>query len=110
MLASGWSRYLGSLAGARYTPRKGPAVLYLAYDPATPAAELRAVAFEDGLVARTEEHDPIVTLSVRATLHHVSRLTDGDTCRSLGLSDSELHADWEQGQDDYLRGVAPIFR
>lgn len=100
--------YLGSLAGARYTPRKGPAGLYLAYDPATPAAELRAVVFAGGRVVRTEEHDPIVTVAVRATLHHVLDLTDDDTCRTLDLTDLELRADWEQGQDGYLRDLGPM--
>lgn len=100
--------YRGSLAGARYTPRKGPAGLYLTFDPATPPAELRAVVFNGGLVVRTEEHDPIVTVAVRATLHHVLDLTDGDTCRTLGISDLELHADWEQGQDDYLHDRGPM--
>src|SRR5687768_14795118 len=50
--------YNGSLSGRRYTPRLGPAGLYLSFDPSTPPAELRAVIFEHGLPVSSEEHDP----------------------------------------------------
>jgi hypothetical protein len=71
--------YLGSLAGARYTPRGGPAGLYLTFDPSTAPAEVRAVVFAGGRIVRTAEHDPIVTISVRARVQHVLDLTDHDT-------------------------------
>ena len=35
--------FAGSLSGRRYTPRGGPAGLYLSFDPLTPLAELRLV-------------------------------------------------------------------
>jgi hypothetical protein len=76
----------------------------LAFDPSTPPAELRAVVFEHGLPIRTKEHDPIITISVRVNVRHVLDLTDPDTRGILDLSESELYADWEHQQDEYIAG------
>ena len=100
--------FLGSLAGRRYTPRGGPAGLYLAFDPATPPAELRAVVFEHGFPVSSLEHDPIVTIAVRSVVHHVLNLMDPGTVTTLELRDADLKADWEGGQAEYLAGTAPM--
>jgi hypothetical protein len=100
--------FLGSLAGRRFTPPRGPAGLYLSFDPSTPPAELRAVAFEHGLPVSTEAHDPIVTVAVRAVVHRVLDLGDGPTRRAVGLSRAEVRADWEPGQEEYLAGRGPM--
>lgn len=98
----------GSLAGRRYTPRLGPAGLYLSFDPSTPPAELKAVVFEHGFPAATEEHDPIILIAVRAVVHRVLDLTDASTCTTLDLSDDDLGLDWEQAQEEYLARRAPM--
>jgi hypothetical protein len=100
--------YKGSLAGRRYTPRGGPAGLYLAFDPSTPPAELRAVVFEHGFPVRSEEHDPIITIAVRSVVHHVLDLTDAATLAALDLTDADLEADWEAQQVTYLAGAAAM--
>lgn len=100
--------FLGSLAGRRYTPRGGPAGLYLAFDPSTPPAELRAVVFEHGFPVSSQEHDPIVTIAVRSVVHHVLNLMDPVTVTTLELRDADLKADWEGGQAEYLAGTAPM--
>ncbi|HEX6040324.1 RES family NAD+ phosphorylase [Longimicrobium sp.] len=98
----------GSLAGRRYTPRKGPAGLYLSFDPSTPPAELRAVVFDHGLPVATAEQDPIVLVSVRTVVHRVLDLTDAATRAALELTRADLRADWERGQDAYLAGRGPM--
>ena len=100
--------FAGSRAGRRFTPRMGPAGLYLSFDPSTPPAELRTVVFEHGFPVSTEEHDPIVTVAVRTVIHRVLDLTDASTRRSLGLTVADLRADWERGQDEYLAGRGPM--
>lgn len=98
----------GSLAGRRFTPRKGPAGLYLSFDPSTPPAELRTVVFEHGFPVATREHDPIVLVSVRSTVHRVLDLTDAPTRSALDLTRADLRADWEREQDEYLAGRGPM--
>jgi RES domain-containing protein len=98
----------GSLAGRRFTPRMGPAGLYLSFDPSTPPAELRAVVFEHGFPVSTEEHDLILLVSVRSSVHRVLDLTDASILDVLELSPSDLKADWEVEQDEYLAGRSPM--
>jgi RES domain-containing protein len=98
----------GSLSGRRFTPRKGPAGLYLSFDPSTPPAELRAVVFEHGLPVSTEEHDPIMLIAVRAVVHRVLDLTDAPARRVLSLTLADLFSDWESEQDEYLAGRGPM--
>lgn len=100
--------YNGSLAGRRFTPRLGPAGLYLSFDPSTPPAELRAVVFEHGFPVATEEHDLIVLVAVRTVIHRVLDLTDAATLRALDLTPTDLRADWEAEQDEYLAGRGPM--
>jgi hypothetical protein len=100
--------YRGSLAGGRFTPRKGPAGLYLSYDPSTPLAELRVIMFGDGASVSSVEHDPIVAIAVRATVHHVLDLTDAAVRRRLDLTPRELAADWLTQQGRFLAGDSPM--
>ena len=82
--------------------------MYLAFDPSTPPAELRAVVFEHGFPVSSQEHDPIVTIAVRSVVHHVLNLMDPVTVTTLELRDTDLKADWEGGQAEYLAGTAPM--
>lgn len=100
--------YEGSLSGRRYTPRLGPAGLYLSFDPSTPPAELRAVIFEHGLPVNSEEHDPFTVVAVRAIVHRVLDLTDSATLTTLDLGPDDLTADWEHEQEEYGAGRAPM--
>lgn len=98
----------GSLAGRRFTPRMGPAGLYLSFDPSTTPAELRAVLFEHGFPVSTEEHDLIMLVAVRSVVHRVLDLTDAQTLTALDLRPADLRADWETEQDEYLAGRGPM--
>jgi RES domain-containing protein len=100
--------YEGSLGGRRFTPRMGPAGLYLSFDPATPQAELRTVVFADGVPAATSSHDPIITVAVRCAVHRILDLTDPETREILSLTRADLRSDWEREQDEYLAGRAPM--
>jgi hypothetical protein len=100
--------FKGSLAGRRFTPRMGPAGLYLSFDPSTPPAELRAVVFEHGMPVSTEAHDLILLVAVRSVVHRVLDLTDASTLGALDLTPADLRADWEAEQDEYLAGRGPM--
>jgi hypothetical protein len=100
--------YKGSLSGRRFTPRMGPAGLYLSFDPSTPQAELRAVIFEGGVPVSTSDHDPIITVAVRCAIHRILDVTDSDTRNLLDLTRADLRSDWERRQDEYLAGRAPM--
>jgi RES domain-containing protein len=98
----------GSLAGRRFTPRTGPAGLYLTFDPSTPPAELRAVVFEHGFPVASQEHDLILLVAVRAQVHRVLDLTDASILDALDLTPPDLRSDWEAEQDEYLAGRGPM--
>ncbi|MCA1788653.1 MAG: RES family NAD+ phosphorylase, partial [Thioalkalivibrio sp.] len=98
----------GSLAGRRFTPRMGPAGLYLSFDPSTPPAELRAVVFEHGFPVSTQEHDLILLVAVRAMVHRVLDLTDASILGVLDLTPADLKSDWDAEQDAYLAGLGPM--
>jgi|GEM_PF-3388134 RES domain-containing protein len=100
--------YLGSLAGGRYTPRGGPAGLYASFDPATPIAELRAVVFTEGVPTATADHMPIVSLAVHCDVRRILDVTADDICAPLDLHPADLAADWQSGQEVYLRGEGPM--
>jgi hypothetical protein len=96
--------YKGSVSGRRYTPPGGPAGLYVAFDPATPAAELRLVVFEHGWPVRTTPHDPVTTIAIRSRVGRVLDLTDQKTRRLLSVTQAMLLADWERQQKLHQRG------
>ena len=100
--------FLGSLAGGRYTPRHGPAGLYLGFDPSTLPAELRTVLFDHGRPTKTKEHDPVLTVSVRARVSRVLDLTKPSVQRALGLTKAMLLSDWETEMKAYLAGHGPM--
>lgn len=100
--------YRGSLSGRRYTPRGGPAGLYLALDPATPVAELRNVVFTGDVITSVVEHDPVLTVSILATVTRVLDLTDSAVTRSLKLTKKLLRAHWEVEMDNALAGRGPM--
>jgi hypothetical protein len=97
--------YLNSLGGGRYSPIGGPAGLYLAYDAATPAAEVRAVIFnEAGFPAPSTPHDPVVTFAATVNARGLLDLTDAMTRRALDLRVGDLHVDWLAAQEAAKRG------
>jgi hypothetical protein len=102
--------YEGSLSGRRYTPRNGPAGLYLGLDPSTLPAELRIVVFEHGLPVSTQEHDPVLLVSVRANVSRILDLTNPWIRQELGVTEEMLLAEWESVMDAYLRGDGPMPR
>jgi hypothetical protein len=99
--------YNSSVAGRRYTPRGGPAGLYLSFDPATTTAELRAVVFDHDALSIAHEHDPITVISARTSVGGLLDLTDPDTCDALDVTLAELDNDWESEQDAHTKGLGP---
>lgn len=100
--------YLGSLAGGRFTPRRGPAGLYLSFDSATPMAELRTVIFHDGVPEPDTSHDPVLVVAVKIAVGRVLDLTEAAVRTVVGLRKSDLFCDWERGQEDYLSERGPM--
>ena len=100
--------YLGSLAGRRFTPRGGPAGLYMSLDPATTMAEVRAIVFTDGVPTATADHPPIVTVAAHCDVRRVLDVTAEDIRAPLDLHAADLVADWESEQEVYLRGEGPM--
>lgn len=95
--------YNGSLAGRRYTPVGGPAGLYLSLDNATPLAELRKLALENGFPISTG-HDPITVVTVNANVGGLLDLTDQKTRDLLQITTRELTEDWETVQAEHSAG------
>jgi RES domain-containing protein len=100
--------YLGSLDGRRFTPRKGPAGLYLSFDSATPMAELRTVIFHDGVPEPDTSHEPVLVVAIDIVVGRVLDLTQPSVRTMVGLKRSELLSDWERGQEEYLAGRGPM--
>ena len=107
----------GSVAGRRYTPRGGPAGLYLSTDQLTPIAELQQLNIQLGQRSEirhsTQSHaerreDPVIVISVDARLGRVLDVTDAATCSILDLRSAELNVDWERQQQEFLAGNAPM--
>ena len=96
--------FAGSLSGGRYTPRRGPAGLYLSFDPATTPAELRAVVFNSNATLVTHGVDPIITVSVQTRVARVLDLTVESNLAALALQPADLVCDWEFEQEQYLDG------
>lgn len=100
--------HAGGAGGRRYTPPGGPLGLYLSHDPATPAAELRTVLFDDSGSVSSVSHDPITTIAVDAHVSRVLDLTSTTTRRALTVTAKQLKLDWEDGQKQYLAGSGPM--
>lgn len=101
--------YWGSLDGARYTPRGGPAGLYLARDPVTALAEIRVLLRGGrGRKFSSGRHDPVTVVSVYAKVGQVLDLTDGDVRRVLRISKKAIRTEWQAPMLAYLSGRGPM--
>lgn len=92
--------------GARYTPIGGPPSLYLASDPVTALAEVRAVLPPD--MRANGPHDPLMVIAVRVSLPHVLDLCDPDIQRALDTSCAELMGPWLRAQVRHQKGRGPL--
>lgn len=84
--------------GGRYTPKGGPAGLYLADHPPTAFAEIRHLGFSLDL------REPVTLVYVRV---HVSALLDlrlPAIRRRLGVRRDDLTGEWAEEQVAYLNG------
>lgn len=100
--------WAGSAAihGARFTSRGGPDSLYLAPDPVTALAEVRAVT-PPGLRANGP-HDPLTVIAVEVDLPGVVDLCDPAVQKALGTTPAELVAPWLRAQARFGRGAGPL--
>jgi RES domain-containing protein len=77
--------------GARFTPRRGPASLYVAEDELTAEAESKQGGFEN---FRKTAAPPAVVYSLKDSLKSVLDLTDAKIVKKIGGSQAELAAPW----------------
>lgn len=101
--------YRGSESGARYTPRGGPAGLYLASDPATALAEVRdLIQAPGGQPLPSASRDPVTLVYVEAELGRVLDLTNATVRRALRVSRKAIMAEWQAPMLSYLAGRGPM--
>jgi RES domain-containing protein len=77
--------------GARFTPRRGPASLYVAEDELTAEAESKQGGFEN---FRKAAAPPAVVYSLKVSLKAVLDLTDAKIVKKISSSQAELAAPW----------------
>jgi RES domain-containing protein len=77
--------------GARFTPRRGPASLYVAEDELTAEAESKQGCFEN---FRKTAASPAVVYSLKVSLKAVLDLTDAKIVKKIGSSQAEVAAPW----------------
>ena len=77
--------------GARFTPRRGPASLYVAEDELTAEAESKQGGFE---TFRKAASPPAVVYSLKVSLKAVLNLTDAKIVKKISSSQAELVAPW----------------
>jgi len=77
--------------GARFTPKHGPASLYVAADELTAEAELKQGGFEN---FRREAAPPAVVYSLKVSLKAVLDLTNAKIVKKISSSQAELAAPW----------------
>ncbi|HEX2093042.1 MAG TPA: RES family NAD+ phosphorylase [Longimicrobiaceae bacterium] len=101
--------YGGSEIGARYTPRGGPAGLYLASDPATALAEIRDLMQSPrGQLLPSARRDPVTLVYVETEVGRVLDLTDATIRRALRIGRKAIMAEWHEPMLAYLAGKGPM--
>lgn len=101
--------YRASEIGARYTPRGGPAGLYLASDPATALAEIRdLMQSPTGQPLPPTRRDPVTLVYVDTEIERVLDLTDATVRRALRVSRKAIMAEWQEPMLAYLMGKGPM--
>jgi RES domain-containing protein len=96
-----------SLAGARFTPKGGTPLLYLASDAVTALAEMQAV-LEIGGKYTYQQHDPYGVFCVDGVLDHLLDLTSQDVRDLLELQESELLGPWKRAMVRAQKGKGPL--
>lgn len=101
--------YRGSEVGARYTPRGGPAGLYLASDQPTAFAEIRDLMQSPrGRPLPPTRRDPVTLVYVETEVARVLDLTDATVRGALRVSRKAITAEWQEPMLDYLAGNGPM--
>ncbi len=101
--------YHGSESGVRYTPRGGPAGLYLASDPATAFAEIRdLMQGPGGHPLPPTRRDPVTLVYVETEVGGVVDLTDASVRRALRVSRKAIMTEWQEPMLAYLAGKGPM--
>lgn len=101
--------YHASAKGARYTPRDGPAGLYLATDQPTAFAEIQDLAQgSSGRPLPLVPRDPVTLVSVDVKLDRVLDLTDSTVRRALRISGKAIAAEWRPRMAAYRAGAEPM--
>jgi RES domain-containing protein len=95
-----------SRRGARYTSIGGTNSLYLAPDPVTALAEVRAVSPPD--LRANGPHDPLTVVAVEVDLPNVVDLCDTRIRKVLGITRAELVAPWLRAQARYWQGKGAL--
>ncbi len=83
--------------GARFTPKSGPASLYVAQDESTAEAESKHDGFESFRKAATA---PAVVFSLKVSLKAVLDLTNARIVKRIGSSQAELTAPWQLNSEE----------
>lgn len=97
--------------GARFTPVGGPAGLYLANHQDVALAEIRDVGFDTAGRRRPLRRRDAVTLVTALTrVGVVLDLTDPAVCQRIGVTSTEVVAEWKDELEIYLagRGALPL--
>jgi RES domain-containing protein len=92
--------------GARYTPVGGADSLYLAPDPVTALAEVRAVSPPD--LRANGPHDPLTVIAVEVDLPNIVDLCSPAIRKALGTSRVELVAPWLRAQARHRKGQGAL--
>jgi RES domain-containing protein len=92
--------------GARYTPTGGANSLYLAPDPVTALAEVRAVSPPD--LRANGPHDPLTVMAVEVDLPSILDLCSPAIRKALGITRAELVAPWLRGQARHRKGQGAL--
>jgi RES domain-containing protein len=102
----------GSKQGRRYTPRGGPAGLYLASDELIAVREIRRLQLDSQQrplpLHKRPPSDPVEIVDVETRVGRVLDLTDGEIRRRLRVSRKAILADWEAPMLAYLDGLGPM--
>jgi len=82
-----------SLHGGRYTPKGGPATLYLAVDPVTAVEEV--MYYHRRFNVSLTEFKPKLLASVAVSVGTCLDFTNAELCSALSLSAADLLEEWE---------------
>lgn len=96
--------------GARYTPKGSFGSIYLASDPFTALAEVRATFVHRNAPPTISKFYPTVVFVVQGTLTGILDLCDDKNWPLLGVDHQELTGEWVYSQELHLAGRGPLPR